>query len=30
MSRLVGISLWATVHFSGDVRKVVGWVRKTE
>ena len=30
MSRLVGISLWATVHFSGDVRKVVGWVRKME
>ena len=30
MSRLVGISLWATVHFSGDVRKVVGWVRRME
>jgi hypothetical protein len=28
MSRLVGVSLWGTVHFSGDVRKVVGWVRK--
>ena len=28
MARLVGISVWGTVHLSGDVRKVVGWVRK--
>jgi hypothetical protein len=28
MLRLVGISVWGTVHLSGDVRKVVGWVRK--
>lgn len=27
MSRLVGIAFWSTVHFSGDARKVVGWVR---
>jgi len=28
MARLVGISVWGTVHLSGDVRKVVDWVRK--
>jgi hypothetical protein len=28
MFTLVGISVWGTVHLSGDVRKVVGWVRK--
>lgn len=27
MARLVGISFWSSVHFSGDVRKVVSWVR---
>jgi hypothetical protein len=27
MSRLVGIALWSTVHLSGDVRKVVNYVR---
>lgn len=27
MARLVGISLWSSVHFTGDVRKVVSWVR---
>ncbi|KAL9184369.1 hypothetical protein ACHAXT_002455 [Thalassiosira profunda] len=26
-ARLVGISLWSHVHFSGDARKVVKWVR---
>jgi hypothetical protein len=26
MTRLVGISFWSSVHFSGDVRKVVSWV----
>lgn len=28
MARLVGISLWSSVHFSGDVRKVVSRVRE--
>ena len=28
MARLVGVSVWGTVHLSGDVRKVVGWIRK--
>ena len=28
MARLVAISVWGTVHLSGDVRKVVGWIRK--
>ena len=28
MACLVGISVWGTVHLSGDVRKVVGWIRK--
>ena len=27
MARLVGVSVWGTVHLSGDVRKVVGWIR---
>ena len=27
MARLVGISFWSSIHFSGDVRKVVHWVR---
>jgi hypothetical protein len=27
MSRLVGIALWSSVHLSGDVRKVVSYVR---
>jgi hypothetical protein len=25
MARLVGISFWSSVHFSGDVRRVVSW-----
>jgi len=29
MSRLVGIGLLSSVHFSGDVRKVVSWVRSS-
>jgi len=27
MSRLVGIAFFSSFHFSGDVRKVVGWVQ---
>mmetsp|Transcript_44721 Transcript_44721/g.93839 ORF Transcript_44721/g.93839 Transcript_44721/m.93839 type:complete len:265 (+) Transcript_44721:25-819(+) len=30
MSRMVGIAFWSSVHFSGDVRKVVSWVRSWE
>lgn len=30
MARLVGISIWGTIHWSGDARKVVGWVRKLD
>lgn len=26
MARLVGISLWSSIHFSGDVRRVVKWI----
>lgn len=28
MARLVCIAFWGSVHLSGDVRKVVSWVRK--
>ena len=27
MSRLVGIAFWSSIHFSGDARNVVSWVR---
>lgn len=27
MARVVSISFWSSVHFSGDVRKVVSWVK---
>ena len=27
MSRLVGLAFWSSIHFSGDVRNVVSYVR---